>query len=169
MKIRNDFVTNSSSSSFVMSFKDEEDYMEFEKQCEFFLYDELFKLIDNFRKEESHTKEELKEFIYRCYTFEIKEDLYKKYLEENPTDISFTEMLKQRDELEKTQTFIDELEEQLKKTDYYEKIEEIDKNEINVYGMIWDTSGGILEWSIRNGILSDYPLSQWCKICYNVG
>ena len=42
MKIRNGFVTNSSSSSFILSFKDEDDYQDFKEMCEYNYYEELY-------------------------------------------------------------------------------------------------------------------------------
>ena len=42
MKYRKGFVTNSSSSSFILSFKDEDDYENFYKKCKFLDYEELY-------------------------------------------------------------------------------------------------------------------------------
>ena len=44
MKVRTDFVTNSSSSSFVLVFKDEYEYKEFDDECYDSGYEEFFTL-----------------------------------------------------------------------------------------------------------------------------
>ena len=50
MKIRKGFVTNSSSSSFILSFKDENDYKEFKEYCEEYEYIDIFNLINSIRQ-----------------------------------------------------------------------------------------------------------------------
>ena len=47
MKYRNDFVTNSSSSSFILSFKDKKDIKEFIERCSNLAYDSLLELLVN--------------------------------------------------------------------------------------------------------------------------
>ena len=52
--------------------------------------------------------------------------------------------------------------------EYQEKKKQIEDAEIVIQGMIWDTSGGLLEWSIRNGFI-EQNFYRNCVICYNVG
>jgi hypothetical protein len=51
---------------------------------------------------------------------------------------------------------------------YFDGVEKLKEDQIIVEGMIWDTNGGLLEWSIRQGILQE-EFPQWVRMCENVG
>lgn len=121
MKIRKGFVTNSSSSSFILSFKDENDYKEFKDYCEEYEYIDVFNLINSIRQknlngiideetgevicEKVDTNELRKlclEEMEKFYTFYKVRD----YLNEKTKDMhDFSEKIKKEKEIKETQEF----------------------------------------------------------------
>ena len=60
-----------------------------------------------------------------------------------------------RRELEKTE-FKEKVKEHVDQNEeYLEKKKQIEEADLIVTGMIWDTSGGLLEWAIRNNFIED--------------
>lgn len=163
MKYRTDFVTNSSSSSFVLSFKDKSDYLDFKSECEEFNYKDLFQLVDNL---ERISKKEASEIVYNYYSHIEKDKLFDKYIDKN---LSFTERLKRQKELENEDWFKEKLNLELIKTNVFREIKKINKSEILIYGNVYDFEGGLLEFALRNDLLLDPMFHKWCRLAFNVG
>lgn len=166
IKIRSSFVTNSSSSSFILAFKNQKKLDEFYEECDYSDYQEFADLIKHFSKE-SRSKEEIIDMLYRFYSFEYEDELFNDYIKDK--DIYWTEQYNLKTKIRKEQWFIDNVNSYIvNHTDYLEKKKQIEESEIVIDGMIWDTSGGVLEWAIRNGFIEE-NFSGNCVICYNVG
>ncbi len=169
MKFRKGFVTNSSSSSFVLAFKDEEDFHEFENWCGYLLYDEMKDLLMRFMKDEKRSLEEQKkdaiEFVEFAMTIDDLRDWLNKRTDEK---VDYMQKIEIQKQLEQTQEYKEFKEQLLAKEEIQEKIRKIENAEKLCQGMIWDSCGGILEWAIRNGFLES-ELAQWTVYVQNVG
>lgn len=166
IKIRRDYVTNSSSSSFILAFKNQKELDDFYEDCDYYDYEEFAKLIKHF-EEMSNTKEENAQNLCWEYTYDYRRKLLEETIDRSKFP-EFRDYLEEERRVEKEQWFQDKLEEYLRTTDFEEKLKQIDESEIVIDGMIWDTSGGILEWAIRNGFIED-NFKKYCVHRWNVG
>lgn len=172
MKLREDFVTNSSSSSFIMAFKDDDkwsSYEYFSERCNGLFYDSFYNLIEGLQKHpENMDKEKALELLHLYYSYEYKSELVDSMLNKDNYK-TYQEYYGARFELEESEQFKENVESYLNKNEeYLSKKKQIEEADLVVQGEIWDSSGGLLELAIRNGFIED---NFWRNtvIVWNVG
>lgn len=165
MKYRQDFVTNSSSSSFVLAFKDKKELIEFAEYCNDFDYRPLFRLVERLAKvEDNITKQAAINILLGYFKYDVY-NLYSK-ASEHFRDVKFEnqmDYIKAYDEFIENQ--VAEIENDEK---YLEAKKKIEDAGLVVTGTIWDGNGGLLEYAIRNGLLTS-EFRKYCVASYNVG
>ena len=114
-------------------------------------------------KEQDKLKEsdEFKKFYDSLFVerdFKETDDFIKKKVEEG---LSFKEIIKSN---EYRSLFTDIRE----NNNYFRAVKKLEEDQIIIKGTIWDTSGGLLEWAIRNGFL-ETEFYEWTDMVWNIG
>lgn len=159
MKVRTNFVTNSSSSSFILAFNNNDkwsSYDAFIERCDYLDYNEFAELIKHLKKNQDNiNKEDALELLYNYYSFKYKWDMLDAKIHRHDYQKG-DEYYSARNKLEKSDEFKKELELKIMSDhEYLEKKKQIENADLVIQGMIWDTEGGLLEWAIRNGFIKD--------------
>ena len=172
MHIRNGFVTNSSNSSFILTFKDDDrlaSYDTFREMCMFSNYEDFYRLIENLQNDSANTdKKRALELLFNYYSYEYKFELIDSELhkEDYNTYIEYLDaipnFIESKEFKEKIRKHVEENE------DYQNKKKQIEDADLVVNGIVWDTNDGVLNWSIRNGFIED-NFNMNHVITWNIG
>lgn len=158
-----------------MAFKNKSDniwsmsYDDFRDSCEWSRYEEFYKLIDSLKDDPENTnKENALKKLYSFYGCAYRRDLVDAKIKQEDYN-STIDWLKARNEYSESEELKKQVEQQLETNQKYkEKKEQIENADEIVSGRIWDTSGGLLEWAIRNGFIEqNFPGCH--VITWNVG
>ena len=172
MRVRNGFVTNSSSASFILVFKDDDrwaSYKEFKNHCMFSDYEDFYKLIKKLKKNPENTdKEKALELLFNYYSYEYKFELIDSEVNKEDYE-TYIEYLDAMSTFKESDAFKEKVRKHVEESEEYQnKKRQIEDADLVVNGTIWDTNDGLLEWSIRNGFIED-NFNMNHVITWNIG
>jgi hypothetical protein len=106
------------------------------------------------------------EHIRHWLTWDAANEYCKAHIDQS---LDFREKLRLEDELKQTPEYIAFIENQLAGTRYAEYVEKINNAKFVINDTIWDSSGGLLEYAIRNGLLREYNFRPWFVYQEDIG